>query len=56
MTLLEDWLALTDKLLRAGVTVMSDGVVDLTEESRADPKVIDQVCGSECFELLADRV
>jgi hypothetical protein len=40
MTLIEDWLAFTDKLLEAGVTVMSDGVVDLTEESRADPKVL----------------
>jgi Family of unknown function (DUF5677) len=40
MTMVEDWLAFTDKLLGAGVTVMSDRVVDLTEESRADPKVI----------------
>jgi hypothetical protein len=40
MTLLEDWLSLTDRLLEAGVAVMSTGVVDLTEESRADPKVL----------------
>ena len=30
MTLLEDWLSLTDRLLEAGVSVMSTGVVDLT--------------------------
>jgi Family of unknown function (DUF5677) len=40
MTLVEDWLQFTDKLLEAGVSVMSSGVVDLTEENRADPKVI----------------
>jgi hypothetical protein len=40
MTLIEDWLAFTGKLLEAGVAVVSDGVIDLTEESRADPKVI----------------
>jgi hypothetical protein len=40
MALLEDWLSFTDKLLDAGVKVMSTGVVDLTGESRADPKVI----------------
>jgi hypothetical protein len=40
MTLLEDWLSLTDRLLEAGVSVMSTGVVDLTEESRTDPELL----------------
>jgi hypothetical protein len=40
MAVLEDWLSFIDKLLDAGVSVMSTGVVDLTEESRADPKVL----------------
>ena len=40
MTLVEDWLQFTDKLLEAGVSVMSSGFVDLTAKSRADPKVL----------------
>jgi hypothetical protein len=40
MTLVEDWLQFTDKLLEAGVSVMSTGAVDLATKSHADPKVI----------------
>jgi Family of unknown function (DUF5677) len=40
MAPVEAWLQFTDQLLEAGVAVMSAGVVDLSQESRADPKVI----------------
>lgn len=40
MALVEDWLSFTEKLLEAGVSVMSSGVCDLTDESRADPKIL----------------
>jgi hypothetical protein len=40
MSTIDNWMAFTDKLLEAGVAVMTTGVVDLTEESRADPKVL----------------